>query len=84
MLACNISHGPGGLEIKASGDGIDIGHLACEKKTGDMLALKGAGTDGRKGDSATRDKLVAPPALAFDDINVVGELFHKAVDALAP
>ena len=46
MLAGNVAHGPGGLEVEAAGDGIYIGYLASEEEAGDMLALKGCGTDG--------------------------------------
>ena len=40
MAPHNMSHGPGGLEIEASRDSIDITHIAGKEQMGADLALK--------------------------------------------
>ena len=36
-----IGSSPGGLEIEAASNAVDVEHLACEIKAGHMAALKG-------------------------------------------
>ncbi len=40
MAPHNMSHGPGGLEIEASRDSIDITHLTGKEQMGADLALQ--------------------------------------------
>ena len=57
-LGYSIGSGPGGLEVEATGDAVDVENFAGEEETGHMAALEGGGIDSREGDAATGDKLV--------------------------
>ena len=51
MLGCNsmsdgVGGGPGGLEVEATGDAVDIEHFACEKEVGNVAAFKRGVVDG--------------------------------------
>ena len=72
--AHNIAHGPCRLEVKTSGDAIDIGHFACEKQVCAVLALQGIEVEFAQGYAATGDKLVLEFALAGDGILVINLL----------
>lgn len=45
MAPHNMSHGPGGLEIEASRDSINITHLAGKEQMGADLALQRMGME---------------------------------------
>ena len=49
MAPHDMSHGPGGLEIEASRDSIDITHLAGKEQMGADLALQGMGMEVAQG-----------------------------------
>ena len=49
MAPHDMSHGPGGLEIEASRDSIDITHLAGKEQMGADLALQRMGMEVAQG-----------------------------------
>lgn len=77
-----MAHGPGGLEIEASRDSIDITHLAGKEQMGADLALKRMGMEVAQGYAATGDKLILKTALAVHLVKVVGERRDQLVVAL--
>ena len=66
-----IAHGPCRLEVKTSGDAIDIGHFACEEQVRAVLALQGIEVEFAQGYAATGDKLVLE-IHSSDDFFIIG------------
>ena len=52
MLSHHISRGPGGLQIEAAGDGIDVEHFAGKEEVRAYLALQGMQVDVAEADAA--------------------------------
>ncbi len=77
-----IAHGPCRLEVKTSGDAIDIGHFACEKQVRAVLALQGIEVEFAQSYAATGDKLVLEFALAGDGILVIGKRVYQLINHL--
>ena len=77
-----MAHRPGGLEVEASRDSIDITHLAGKEQMGADLALQRMGMEVAQGNAATGDKLVLETALAVHLVEIVGERRDQLVVAL--
>ena len=58
MLSHHIPRGPGGLQIEAAGDGIDVEHLAGKEEVRAHLALQGMQVDVAEADAAAGNKLL--------------------------
>lgn len=74
-----VGGGPGGLEVEAAGDAVDVEDLATEVEAGVGAALEGLGVDGGEGYAATGDELVAVGGSAAGLEGVVGERVEQAV-----
>ena len=59
MLSHHIPRGPGGLQIEAAGDGIDVEHLAGKEEVRAHLTLQGMQVDVAEADAAAGNK--TPP-----------------------
>lgn len=71
--------GPGGLEIKAAGNAIDIEDLSREVNAGEVFAFKGIGVDSGEVDTTTGDELVLEGGTAGYLVVVVAEDVYQAV-----
>ena len=74
-----VGGGPGGLEVEAAGDAVDVKELAGEVEAGAVAALKGAGVDGAEGHAAAGDELVLEGGARGDGIAVGREEGDEAV-----
>ena len=70
------------MEVEATGDGIDVEHLASEEEVRTDAALERVHIYRREGDAATGDELIAETPLATDGMNVVGERLDESTYAL--
>ena len=77
VLSHHISRGPGGLQIEAAGDGIDVEHFAGKEEVRAHLALQGMQVDVAEADAAAGNKLFFEGSLAVYLIEVVGEGFYQ-------
>ena len=82
VLSHHISRGPGGLQIEAAGDGIDVEHFAGKEEVRAHLALQGMQVDVAEADAAAGNKLFFEGSLAVYLIEVVGEGFYQQVATL--
>ena len=82
MLSHHISRGPGGLQIEAAGDGIDVEHFAGKEEVRAHLALQSMQVDVAEADAAAGNKLLLEGSLAVHLIEVVGEGFYQQVATL--
>ena len=73
------SGGPSSLEIEASGDAIDIEHLACEIDVRMGFAFEGIRIDGREIDTTAGDKLILEGGSTCNLIAIVAEGINQAV-----
>ena len=67
-FACDAAGGPGGLEVEAAGDAVEVEAFACEVETGDMFALHAAKIDFFEVDAATGDEFIFIGGLALNSI----------------
>ena len=82
MLSHHIPRGPGGLQIEAAGDGIDVEHFAGKEEVRAHLALQGMQVDVAEADAAAGNKLLLEGSLAVYLIEVVVEGFYQQVATL--
>ena len=74
--------GPGGLEIKAASDAINIEDLSREIDAGEVFAFKGVGVDSGEVDASTSDELVLEGGTAGYLILVVAKGVYHTVQFL--
>ena len=55
MLSHHMPCGPGGLQIEAAGDGIDVEHFAGKEEVRAHLALQGMQVDVAEADAGVRE-----------------------------
>lgn len=75
----SVCRGPGGLEIKAARDAIDIEDLSREVNVGEVFAFKGVGVDSGEVDTTTSDELIFEGGTAGYLVVVVAEDVDQAV-----
>ena len=71
--------GPGGLEIKAASDAIDIEDLSRKVNAGEVFAFKGVGVDSGEVDAPTSDELVLEGGTAGYLVAVVAKGIYYTV-----
>ena len=74
--------GPGGLEIKAASDAINIEDLSREIDAGEVFAFKGVGIDSGEVDASTGDELVLEGGTAGYLVLVVAKGVYDTVQFL--
>lgn len=82
VLANDVAHAPGGLEIEAPSYCVNVKHFSGEEEVFAGAAFQGVFVDRREGDAAAGDKFLTETAFAAYGVEVVGERFHQAVEAL--
>ena len=71
MLSHHIPRGPGGLQIEAACDGIDVEHFSGKEEVRAHPALQGMQVDVVEADAAAGNKLLLEGPLAVHLIEVV-------------
>ena len=77
-LAGEVGGGPGGLEVEAAGDAVDVEDFAGEVEAGDEAACHGFEVDVAEVDAATGDELVFVHAFAVDGEGAGTEFLGEA------
>ena len=77
-----VGGGPGGLEIEAASDAVDVENLASKIETGNEAAFKCLGIDAAERNAAAGDKLVLEGCTACYLASVVAQYVDKAVHVL--
>ena len=77
-----VAGGPGGLEVEAAGDAVDVEDFACEIEVGVGLAFHRFEIEVFQVHSATGDELVFVGALAGDLKLGLGQLSHEVLGLL--
>ena len=70
---------PGGLEVEAAGDGVDVEDLAGEEEAGDALAFEAAEVHFVEGHAAGGDELLFEGAFAVDGQAAFAELRNEGI-----
>ena len=74
-----VGGAPGGLEVEAARDAIDIEDLSCEIDVGEVFAFEGVGIDSREIDAATGDEFVLEGGTACNLVGIVAEGVDQTV-----
>ena len=73
---------PGGLEVEAAGDAVDVEDFACEIEVGHMTAFEGGEVDGLERHPATGDELVLERRTACYLKSIILQDVNQSVNVL--